>query len=1349
LYIIYLYIIASGNESIIDLFDHWRNSLSDFEIRVKNAIIHQLNLDQASRLLKFDNIMGTSLRKLAVYIGIFIAAIAIYFPEPAAAATYTWDGGGGDENWSTCANWSSDTCPLTTDSVIFSASSTKNADIDADLTIVGITINSGYTGLISPLASQTILVNGVFTQGAGTFTASAATTTIRGGFTYTAGTFNHNSGTVSFLNGGSNITVTTGAIAFNNVVFDYTGASLSRTTSLASDITIGGNLIMLTTNTLNGPLTVQSSVSGTSRTLTVGGNFLFPSTSGGTNGTFGGPGTFNLIVNLSGNLIMSDGDMSLSADVTFASSSTQTITRSAGTIDSSSDWYDTGSGDLALSANFTGSQMLRPDTDTDFNFIPTAFTFSSTGATVATSTSFTPNGPSSYIFTSLSHYGGTFNATASTTINAFSQIGGIFNATPNSTTTVSGSFTHTSGTFNHNSGTMSFFSTADTTITPGAAVFNNVFFDYGGSAISRTASIAGDMTINGNLIVQNSNSLNGPLTVQSSVSGTARTLTVAGDLIFPTTSGSTVIILGGATTFNIIVNLTGNLNLADSSATLNADVNLTGASTQTITKSAGSVATHSDWTINKSSGQALLTTALVSSGTVNVATGTLRTAGFTLTTASSGLTVGGGGNLQIQGGETISTSTFATSSTMTYDGTAGPYTLKNFSYKNLTIQGLGATFNMPGSLDINGNLNIASGTLDIANNAYTLNVDGNWSNTGTFTPRSGTVTLDGVAQNVNGTTTFYNLTKTVSASSSLIFAFSTTQTVSNVWTANGALGQLLYLRSSSPGTRWSIDPQGTRALSYIDVMDSNNANATIITTSANMVDSGNNLNWGFDLVAPASSGVIVTTSTSTASILWSTDEPAYSRVVYGLTASYGSMTSLTGTASTTQTAALSGLTPVTTYHYALIATDSSGNTSTTTDATFTTDAIPDVTAPTVALLTPADASYASSTVSITATSSDAIGVSGVQFKVDGSNQGAEDTGAPYSVSWNTTLIADGAHTLLAVARDAAGNYATSTPFTINIDNTAAVRSGGSPSSALPQGTTSTNITLNTDENATCRYGTVAGTAYASLPNAFTTTGGTSHSKSIVGLVDGGTYAYYVRCTDSHGVINSTDYGISFSVTSDGNAPTVSITAPTNNEIVSGSAVAVTADATDDVAVSGVQFTLDGASLQAEDTVSAYGIIWDTTATADGSHVLTAIARDSSGNYATSSSITVTVRNAPATPVTPPIYGATQKSYPTEPFFWPIQNPQIIHGPEQGFFPAFVNNLQAGRVDLRVRDLQRFLNARGFAVARIGAGSPGRETTTFGPATKAAVIRFQRAFGIQPAVGFFGPLTRAKVNELMR
>ena len=72
----------------------------------------------------------------------------------------------------------------------------------------------------------------------------------------------------------------------------------------------------------------------------------------------------------------------------------------------------------------------------------------------------------------------------------------------------------------------------------------------------------------------------------------------------------------------------------------------------------------------------------------------------------------------------------------------------------------------------------------------------------------------------------------------------------------------------------------------------------------------------------------------------------------------------------------------------------------------------------------------SGTVTLTATAADNVGVAGVQFLVDSAALGAEDTTAPYSVSWNTTTA--GPHTLTAQARDAAGNT-TSASVTVTVE----------------------------------------------------------------------------------------------------------------------------------------------------------------------------------------------------------------------------------------------------------------------------------------------------------------------------
>jgi subtilase family serine protease len=95
----------------------------------------------------------------------------------------------------------------------------------------------------------------------------------------------------------------------------------------------------------------------------------------------------------------------------------------------------------------------------------------------------------------------------------------------------------------------------------------------------------------------------------------------------------------------------------------------------------------------------------------------------------------------------------------------------------------------------------------------------------------------------------------------------------------------------------------------------------------------------------------------------------------------------------------------------------------------------DTTAPDVALTAPADgATVSGTTVTVSATATDAVGVVGVQFKVDGENLLAEDLESPYEVIWNTTTFTNGLHTLTATARDAAGNSASADVRTVTVNN---------------------------------------------------------------------------------------------------------------------------------------------------------------------------------------------------------------------------------------------------------------------------------------------------------------------------
>jgi hypothetical protein len=93
----------------------------------------------------------------------------------------------------------------------------------------------------------------------------------------------------------------------------------------------------------------------------------------------------------------------------------------------------------------------------------------------------------------------------------------------------------------------------------------------------------------------------------------------------------------------------------------------------------------------------------------------------------------------------------------------------------------------------------------------------------------------------------------------------------------------------------------------------------------------------------------------------------------------------------------------------------------------------DTTPPTVSIAAPANGASISGAITISATASDNVGVTGVQFQLDGANLGAQDTASPYSTAWNSTTVANGTHTLSAIARDAAGNKTIAT-VTITVSN---------------------------------------------------------------------------------------------------------------------------------------------------------------------------------------------------------------------------------------------------------------------------------------------------------------------------
>jgi leucyl aminopeptidase len=104
---------------------------------------------------------------------------------------------------------------------------------------------------------------------------------------------------------------------------------------------------------------------------------------------------------------------------------------------------------------------------------------------------------------------------------------------------------------------------------------------------------------------------------------------------------------------------------------------------------------------------------------------------------------------------------------------------------------------------------------------------------------------------------------------------------------------------------------------------------------------------------------------------------------------------------------------------------------------------PETTPPTVALTAPAEGSTLTGTATLSATASDASGISRVEFLVDGVARGSDST-SPYSIAWDSASVPNGSHTIAARAFDGVGNQATTAAVTVtvsNVSSTAAYDSG--------------------------------------------------------------------------------------------------------------------------------------------------------------------------------------------------------------------------------------------------------------------------------------------------------------------
>ena len=290
----------------------------------------------------------------------------------------------------------------------------------------------------------------------------------------------------------------------------------------------------------------------------------------------------------------------------------------------------------------------------------------------------------------------------------------------------------------------------------------------------------------------------------------------------------------------------------------------------------------------------------------------------------------------------------------------------------------------------------------------------------------------------------------------------------------------------------------------------------------------------------------------------------------------------------------------------------------------------DTSAPTVSISSPANGSTVSATVTLSASASDNIGVAGVQFLVDGAPIGSEDTVAPFAVNWNGPSGADGIYTVAARARDAAGNATTSTAVSVTVQNADVVPPIVSVTSPANGATLSGSISVVA--SASDAGGIVGVQFYVDgvPPVAKTFAAPYSISWNSISVANG-THSIAARARDAAG--NATTSATIVVSVSNGNTSTAN---DRRHRSISwrhsySGVVTISASASDNVAIAGVLFLVNGAPLGAEDTSAPFSISWPTMNLTNGQHTVSARARDAAGNQTTSSLVTVNVVNS-----TPPV-----------------------------------------------------------------------------------------------------------------
>ncbi len=207
----------------------------------------------------------------------------------ANAATKTWDGGGGDNNWTTAANWDSDIAPVAGDALVFAGSTRTSPSND--------------------FAAATSFVSITFSSGASAFTLSGNSVTLSGGAS-------------AITASNTSLTMTIGI----NIIFGTAAPTITSTSggtlNISGTITNGGFLV---TVACDGTSTFSGVISGTggltksgAGTLTLSGANTYTGDTKISAGTISASAENNLGAPSGANFIEFTGDGTLAVSASFS-----------------------------------------------------------------------------------------------------------------------------------------------------------------------------------------------------------------------------------------------------------------------------------------------------------------------------------------------------------------------------------------------------------------------------------------------------------------------------------------------------------------------------------------------------------------------------------------------------------------------------------------------------------------------------------------------------------------------------------------------------------------------------------------------------------------------------------------------------------------------------------------------------------------------------------------------------------------------------------------------------------------------------------------------------------------------